>query len=146
MKPPAYASPLLRLRRAGSHPASVVVVYGERWQLEDGVTRLAVKPGEALGLEWRCVAGLPVEIRAQGPDCDELWRLAGEVACEAAAVTIVQADGARECADIAAFMERLYARPVAWPAWWSRDIDKINERNRQQWFREAEGWLAQCAV
>lgn len=149
MKRPAYAHALLAARRAGHHPDGVTVVYGGDWRVAAGVTRLAVKPGAALGLDWGCGAGLPVDIvdRRRGEDGgnDELFRLAGEIARVAATVTI-EADGWRCCAHEQAYLQRILARPLAWPQWWSEEIDELNERNRRQWFREAEAYLAQFAA
>src|SRR4051794_13037574 len=93
MKLPAYAKPLLAARRSGVHPASVTVIYGQDWHVAEGVTRLAVKPGEALGLDWYCVAGLPVRLVDRSQELpEELYFLIGEIASHAATLHVSSGD------------------------------------------------------
>ena len=146
MKLPAYAKTLLAARRAGSHPALVTVVYGEDWAVPGAECRLAVKPGEALGLDWRCVAGLPVELvnrsdvaMFEAQDGEPL-RLAAEIARESAQVMVVEG-GARVALDELAFAMRCVSG-ARWPAWWSEDVEKIHGQNRKRWIEEAAHYLS----
>lgn len=153
-KRPAYANVLLDARRAGDHPSTVTVIYGNDWSVGPGVTRLAVKPGEALGLDWVCVAGLAVrvEIRtdddiAEGRDCEAL-RLAAQIACETAAITIHEHGLEIELHVLANLCRALEGATgkFVWPSWWSEEIEKINGQNRKRWLDEATEQLARhCA-
>lgn len=142
-KRPAYANALLDARRAGDHPSTVMVIYGNDWAVGGGVTRLAVKPGEALGLDWGAVVGVRVDVvdRRRGADVDmtELYAMTGELAREAAHVAIV-IDGVRHAAELLALAVRHELRGV-WPTWWTEETNQINERNRQRWTMEAEAHL-----
>jgi len=147
MKLPAYAKQLLRNRRAGMHPVSVTVTHGDDWR-DSGASRLAVRPGEALGRDWSCVAGLPVDLFSQSADLRdaELLQLAGEIARHAATLTI-SAGGSHVLAHTWAFLCRHEERGrMHWPAWWSDEIERLNERNRQRWIAEAQSWLARFAA
>lgn len=166
LKLPAYGKALLAARRAGRHPAVVVVVYGQDWSVPGVWARLAVKPGAALGLDWRCVAGVGVQVldrsTAAEDDYDaqgnrEVFFLLGEIARYAACVAVEtpeplfahQQGRGQAQAQVLAWCARTVkpgSHRMAWPAWWSEDIDKINERNRRQWLTETERYLARlCA-
>lgn len=150
MKLPAYGKRLLSARRGGLHPPEVTVVYGEDWDVPGAACRLAVKPGEALGLDWRCVAGLPVEFLNRSAlalfemDDGEPLRLIGEIARESAQIMVVEG-AVRTFADDLAFLKRA-GKPPRWPAWWSEEIDKQHGQNRKRWIEEAAHYLARfCA-
>lgn len=153
-KLPAYGKALLNARRAGQHPISVMVIYGHKWFVDNNATRLAVKPEEAIGLDWLCIADVPVVIEDR-MDSDDgnvpeqnsaLLRMAGEIAREAAQVTLkTQRLIPCECGhitpgnhriDIVAFLCRQWSareRRMKWPAWWSEEIELSNEKNRRRW-------------
>lgn len=163
---PAYANALIEARRSGLHPTDVVVVYGFPWQVEDGVCRLAVKPGEALDLDWSCVAGVDVEIwnrsraacvadrenvRKLGDeviDC-EMLRMAAQIARAAHDVSIVEG-GRRYTISELAFAGRhreAVTKMIAWPAWWCEETRKIHEQNKIRRERAIIAWLdARCAA
>lgn len=166
VKLPAYGKQLLAARRSGKHPAVVVVVYGQDWSVPGVWARLAVKPKAALGLDWHCVAGVGVQVldrsTAAEDDYDaqgnrELFFLLGEIARHAACITVQtpeplfmhQTGRGQAPADLLAWCARRWdgaARRMLWPAWWSEEIEKINERNRNQWLEETERYLARlCA-
>lgn len=154
MKLPAYAKPLLAERRLGRHPPSVLVIYGQDWSARPGSTRVAVKPREALGLKWHCVAGLLVELTDRAlegedePDADgnrEFLYLAGEIAREAGQVNLLApyaltpacplyGPGRASASDYAA----LFRDEHAWPAWWSEETENIHGQNRRRWLQEIE--------
>ncbi len=155
MKLPAYAKPLLNLRRAGTHPASVLVLYGTDWSAPEGRARLAVKPGAALDLDWRCVAGLPVLlIDRSGMELDddsELFALGAQIAHEAAIVTLVTSEPLvsgsprsgfyRIGISDYAFCSRTWdarAKRMAWPAWWTQELEQLHGQNRERWLAEIE--------
>lgn len=151
MKLPAYGKALLAARRSGHHPAVITVIYGEHWDVEADVVRVAVKPGEALGRDWRCVLGLPIEIedRFLNGEHDEQLRLAGEIAHVGALVMMNGGSGGRYPVHVHAFLSRRWdkaARRMQWPHWWSEEIDQLNFRNRKLWLSEAEAYLAQLAA
>lgn len=150
MKLPAYAKHLLRERRAGRHPSVVTVVYGEDWHVAGAEFRLAAKPGEAVGLDWACVAGLPVELvnrsdvaMLEANDAEPL-RMVADIARDAAQIVIVE-DAQRMLAHELAFLRR-YFKAGTWPAWWSEEIENIHGQNRRRWLEEAQTWLAQFAA
>ncbi len=148
MKNPAYAKSLIERRRAGNHPEHVVVIYGNDWWIEEGVTRLALKPGEARGLSWTSVAGLPVRVLDRARDGEdepdehgtrELYYVLGEIAASAATLTVTSVrDGLKDCE------VRMLARAcrlsdlsnIRWPAWWSDDIERIHGQNTERWIAE----------
>jgi len=152
MKLPAYAHALLKARRAGAHPPLVTVIYGNDWYAEPGTARLALKPGEALGRDWRCVAGLPVEfvnrsacLMFEEDDCEPL-RVIGEIAIESAQIWMIE-DGMRVSADTWAYMMRSHnGAACQWPAWWSEEIEKNHGQNRKRWISEAASYLARFAA
>lgn len=163
---PAYANALIEARRSGHHPASVVVVYGFPWKVGDGVCRLGVKPGEALDMEWACVAGVDVEIwnrsraacvadrdhvRKFGDeviDC-EMLRMAAQIARAAHDVSIVEGDRRYTISELA-FAGRhreAVTKMIAWPAWWSEETQKKHEQNKLRRERAIIAWLdAKCAA
>lgn len=151
MKLPAYGKSLLQARRAGQHPPVVTVIYGLHWDSDGNVTKLAVKPGEALGRDWRCIAGLPIELEDRfldGEDTEQL-RLAGEIAREAALVMMARGAAGRYPVHVHAFLSRRWnaaARLMEWPAWWSEEIEKLNGKNRKRWLEAAEAYLAKLAA
>lgn len=164
MRQPAYAKHLVEQRRAGVHPPSVTVIYGNDWRVNDDVVRLAVKPGEARELKWSCVAGLPVQVidraaPAEDPPDEagnrEVFFLLGEIAPFAARLELISpepltsADPARgpgrALAPALAYSYRLTnvqgGRPQ-WPAWWSDGIEQAHDKNAQRWLTEIAHVLA----
>lgn len=155
---PAYANALIEARRAGRHPSSVVVVYGFPWQVGDGVCCLGVKPGEALDIDWACVAGVDVEVwnRSRVSFWDvfekgdgEILRLCADIACQAIDVRLADAGPSRSIAELAFLGRGLdeITRKMVWPAWWSEERQKIHEQNKLRRERAIIAWLdAKCAA
>jgi hypothetical protein len=165
MKQPAYARALRDDRRDGVDPISVLVIYGDDWSFPE--FRLAVRPKKALGLDWTAVAGLPVDILDRSVDdhtdaagnC-ELFFLVGEIAREAATVSIITPeplmrglfpdnDSCVTQADLFAFVSRRWdaaARRMRWPEWWPANIDRLNGDNRRRWLEETEKAFASIAA
>lgn len=157
MKLPAYGKRLLEQRRNGSHPTAVRVIYGDDWYVPEGVTRLAVKPGEALELDWRCVTGIPVELVCQVDQKDpgptqlalEVYHLAAQITQSAAHVTIIYpGEGRIDASDFAFVCRRWNAttRRVEWPVWWSEEIEKKHAENWQRWLADTAAYLARAAA
>jgi hypothetical protein len=153
-KLPAYGNALLKARRAGMHPSVVTVVYGNDWNVPGTSPRLAVQPGDALGRDWRCVAGLPVNFLNRDPSgrsvfdgaATEALQLVAELALDSAHIAIEE-HGNRCQADVLAFLQRRWdGERMVWPAWWSEEIEKLHGRNRQRWISEAEAYLARLAA
>lgn len=162
VKLPAYGKQLLAARRSGTHPAVVVVVYGQDWSVPGVWARLAVKPKAALGLNWHCVAGVGVQVldrsTAAEDDYDEqgnreLFFLLGEIARHAAGVQVRtpeplfahQSGGGEAHADVLAWCSRRWdaqARRMVWPAWWSQETDRIHIRNFELWLAETERYVS----
>jgi len=167
-KSPAYAKSILEARRSGRHPQLLHVVYGHDWDVPEGTRRVAVKPGAALGLDWRCAAAVGVQVldRSRGAEDNydaegnrELFFLLGEIARAAAFVQVETPEaltasdrpaGPGRCyADIYAFLSRKWdrgARRFTWPAWWSEEIENTHAQNRKRWIAEAEQFLARCVA
>ena len=151
MKAPAYGALLTQMRRAGHHPLEVTVIYGNDWKPPESASllrpRLAVKPGEALGLDWHCVTGLPVVVLDRHvEETDEVLRMLGEIGRRAAQVyywvkgqerPVHVSDWAWSLRHVAQL-----AGQAAWPSWWSGEVEKINAGNRERWLAAAEQWFA----
>ena len=166
-KLPAFGKALLEARRAGRHPHFVVVVYGNDWYLKGIRARLAVKPGEALGRDWRVVSGVQVLVldrstaAEDGYDAEgnrELFFLLGEISRYAAWVrfetpepltTADPNDGPGRCdASDYAFLCRTWRasdRRFHWPAWWSDHIESAYKNNWHRWLAELEAHIAQAS-
>lgn len=157
---PAYAHSLIAARRAGRQPLEVLVLFGGDWSAV-AQPKLAVKPAQCLGLDWACVAGLPVHVQDGSSkaedDYDErgqrkLLVMLGEIARQASWVSFEvpealytgQPGPTRTLAHLYAYCSR--DADGRWPAWWSEDTEKINARNRKRWEAECLAWLGRRAA
>lgn len=134
---PAYGRDLLAERRAGRHPASVTVVYGEQFWKVPGA-KLAVKPSEYVPgtLDWRVVAGVrclvmdldcgAAEVSGDPPVFGKFYALLAELAAARAYVEVEGPafDGRRDLESIAASW-RYATVPSRWPVWWSDALDAL---------------------
>lgn len=167
-KLPAYGKQLLEARRAGTHPAVIVVVFGEDWRVPGVWARLAVKAAEwsPESIDWNVTRGVSVLILDRSSNADDpyddtgarkLFFMAAEIARFAGFVTLEvpeplflgeEAGPSRVHVHEWAFCCRTWVpgqRRWTWPAWWSEEIEKINAANRQRWFAEAEAELERIA-
>lgn len=157
---PAYANSLIAARRAGRQPLEVLVLFGGDWSAV-ATPKLAVKPAECLGLNWACVAGLPVHVEDRSSKAEDdydaqghrkLFFMLGEIAVHAAWVSFTvpealytgQPGPTRTVAQLYAYCSR--DAQGRWPAWWSGDTEKINARNRERWEAECLAWLGRRAA
>lgn len=152
LKLPAYGAPLRAARRAGEHPLCVHVIFGDRWRepvqcsvwartlVQGAHPVLAVRPSEyAAGtLDWSVVTGLRVAVFDQNALAADvggpLFVLLGELGRFAADIEVHSAIWSTSVqADELALMHKR----DAWPAWWTEEVEKINEKRRANWFAAA---------
>lgn len=146
---PAYGKALLAQRRAGVHPASVRLVFGDDWR---GVAapRVCVKPGEYRPgvFDWGMLSGLEVRVVVRTDAC--IGALLAELTRLGAVVFIAASDNeallpapsyAWDCREFDAEQ-----RAMRWPAWWSDALNDEQNRLYDAWLdsavREIKQWKA----
>lgn len=143
-KLPAYAKPLLQGRRAGVHPESINVLYGERWG-DAPWPKVCVRPFEygPGRFDWRVVAGVRavlIDAAAGIVDCDvaagrygPFFDLVAELVAIGAYVVVKHPEAGiwrEQDADALAYAHRA---PGRWPSWWSDDLDARQRAAFQGW-------------
>lgn len=75
MKLPAYGKKILDLRKSGKVPFQIVQVVFD-WKLARAFPRLVIsETNQADELDFRCLAGLPVQIAYRSPDAHRVSKL-----------------------------------------------------------------------
>lgn len=129
LKLPAYAKPLLAMRRAGKHPETVQVIVGDDWRTEEGrwpVLALKLADWAPGRYDWSACAGLRVVVVDRAfEDWQALAQLAAEIARVAAPVMVVSPWCAAGCAEVTeiAWLARAQSRGQR-PVWWDEEIQR----------------------
>lgn len=151
-KLPAYGKQLLDARRAGKHPQSVTLVYGDKWW-EVSTRKICVKPSDYVpgAMDWRIVAGLQVvvidqemgiadfDLSVNPPRFGKFYALLGELAAMDAFVVVRYSDGdawvERHADELAHAGRYVAGGRFRWPQWWSDD-------HQRRFMAAADGWTA----
>jgi hypothetical protein len=160
LKQPAYCKRLLDERRAGRHPLSVNLVYGDKW-FDVAEPRVCIMPDEYKPgvYDFHALAGLRVTVHDQlsyGWDVDDavtpprygrFFSLLREVA-ECDALVLVRWPKGTEPRETLvhdmAFCCRWRDAKLGpqWPAWWSDDLNARQAKRIADWhafyFKEHE--------
>lgn len=152
LKLPAYGKQLLLDRRAGKHPLTVTLVYGDRWY-EGKNPKICIKPEDYQPgqYDFRVVAGVQVIVIDQlvgASECDEkprpptfgkFYDLLSELAAADGWLYIEWPKTAGWPAIEATQLAR-NARwrtgdgsAEQWPRWWNDELEARQQRRRTQW-------------
>ncbi len=148
LRMPAYGKALYERRQAGDHPLGCELVFAQFWPPAGTSTlpRLALKPAEYRPgtYDFRVVIGMHVRIQC-GRDfrIRPLLQLAGELGAWASFVEIAGYWERPVTAQLLSFRAGRESGRRAWPRWWPRETEQVNNGRIKLWLEAAEGRLGQ---